>query len=248
MGGSFPAPLSSCHSSCDQDGLKGLLLCIFGLFLCPVIVVDLNINTDLMLAFSLWYFAQNVFWFSPNKMNGAWECRRGCPACCLFPYNQQNVWEDKKWFTWKCLSSFSCQKDCLATFTIWKEVQRADEERMPLGYPGRWHWTLRSLLETFTIWKEVQRADEVRMPLGYPGRQHWALRSLLWLSRGGTSTGPTGGWSSSKVSSSLRELPGAAEASGCSMWGHVIPWWQLGSNHCAVNLGCPGGAANNFPS
>lgn len=51
MGGSFPALLSGFHSSCDQDGLEGLLFCFFILFLHSVILTDLNINIDLMFVF-----------------------------------------------------------------------------------------------------------------------------------------------------------------------------------------------------
>jgi len=52
-GGSFPALLSGFHSSCDQDGLEGLLKCFFILFPCSVILIDLNINIDLMFILSL---------------------------------------------------------------------------------------------------------------------------------------------------------------------------------------------------
>lgn len=44
-------------------------------------------------------------------------------------------------------------------------------------------------------------ADEWRVPATFPGRQCWALRLVLLLSRDNSSSGLSGGWSSSRISS-----------------------------------------------
>lgn len=112
MGGSFPALLSGFHSSCDQDGLEGLLLCFFILFPCSVILVDLNINIDLMFIFVIFC---TEWVFLPIKWAAHENAEGDVPSVIGFLISNK---KGKEEFAWGWLSAHASQKDRLATRTI----------------------------------------------------------------------------------------------------------------------------------
>lgn len=133
MGGSFPALLSGFHSSCDQDGLEGLLFCFFILFLCSVILIDLNINIDLMFVFVI---ICREWIFLPIKWMVHENAGRDVLTVNGFLIIKKKE-KDKKKLTWEWLSVHSCQKDHLATCTIWKRGSVGRWIKGNSGVPGK---------------------------------------------------------------------------------------------------------------
>lgn len=96
-------------------------------------------------------------------------------------------------------NAWECRRGCADRYWFPYDQERSyGQERVHLGMA---HSSFLSKGQFSNTLENGLVADERRVPATFPGRWSWALRLWLLLSRDDFSSGLSGGWSSSRISS-----------------------------------------------